>query len=88
MWAVIGCYAEKLKQFESGDFSPLFYIQLSNSVEFYFFILWNAHETLINNNQPQGKNSIKNIRFCAVANCSSAYSPCTSLWRIRAPRNK
>jgi len=39
---------------------------------------------LINNNQPQGKNSIKNIRFCSVANCSSSYSPCTSLWRIRA----
>ena len=50
--------------------------------------LWNSHETLINNNQPQGKKSIKNIRFCAVANCSSAYSPCASLWRIRAPLNK
>ena len=45
-----------------------------------------AHGTLINNNQPLGKNSIKNIRFCAVANCSSAYWSCALAGSDRSVR--
>ena len=48
--------------------------------------LWNSHETLINNNQPLGKNSIKNIRFCAVVNCSSAYWSCALTGSDRSVR--
>ncbi len=42
--------------------------------------------SLINNNQPLGKNSIKNIRFCAVANCSSAYWSCALAGSDRSVR--
>ena len=55
------------KRFESMDRRYIFGILLSNSPKVYIFALWNTHETLINNNQPLGKNSIKNIRFCAAA---------------------
>jgi len=44
--------------------------------------------SLIRNNQPQGKNSIKNIRFCAVVNCSSAYWPCALTGSDRSVRNQ
>ena len=45
-----------------------------------------AHAALINNNQPHGKNSIKNIRFYTVVNCSSAYWSCALTGSDRSVR--